>query len=128
MISAKSQLKIVKISDKHPLLANLVKPILCVPVTSATVERVLSHGGIIVRFHRSSLAPQKLHKNLFLKCSEHVFATECIRIVLNSLWNEVFIFVFHDQLIAKNAHRSWIHGIQKIVLHIFKKLSKCLLF
>ena len=28
----------------------------------------------------------------------------------------------------KIAHRSWIHGIQKIVLNIHKKLSECLLF
>ena len=73
-ISAKSQIKIVKIKvTKYPSLANLVKPILCVPVTSAPVERVFSHGDIIVRSNRSSLAPQRLHKILFLKCSEHVF-------------------------------------------------------
>ena len=58
---------------KYSSLANLVKPILYVPFTSAPVERVFSHGGIIVRPHRSSLAPQRLHKILFLKCSEHVF-------------------------------------------------------
>ena len=73
-MSAKSQMKIVKTKvAKYPSLANLVKRILCVPATSAPVERVCSHGGIIVRPHRSSLAPQRLHKILFLKCSEHVF-------------------------------------------------------
>ena len=66
---------------KYPSLANLVKPILCVPVKSAAVERVFSHGGITVRPHRSSLAPQRLHKILFLKCSEHVFdASELLQI------------------------------------------------
>ena len=48
---------------KYPSLANLVKQILCIPAMSAPVEQVFSHGGIIVRPHRSSFAPQKLHKN-----------------------------------------------------------------
>ena len=74
IISAKSQIKIVKIKvTKYPSLANLVKPILCVPVTSAPVERAFSHGGTIVRPHRSSLAPKRFHKILYLKGSEHVF-------------------------------------------------------
>ena len=29
-------------------------------------------GGIVVRPHRLSLAPERLNKNLFLKCNEHV--------------------------------------------------------
>ena len=66
--------KIVKIKvTKYPSLANLVKQILCVPVTSAPMDLVFSHGGIIVRPHRSSLVPQRLHKVVFLKCSELVF-------------------------------------------------------
>ena len=60
-------------SDKYPSLTNLVKRTLCVPATSAPVERVFNHGGIVVRPRRSSLAPQRLHKFLFLKCNEHVF-------------------------------------------------------
>ena len=60
---------------KYPSVANLV----CVPVTSAPVERGFSHGGMVVRSHRSSFAPQRLHKILFLKCNEHVFnATELL--------------------------------------------------
>ena len=58
---------------KYPSLADLVRQILCVPVTSAPVERVSSHGGIIARPQRSSLVPQRLHKAVFLKCNEHVF-------------------------------------------------------
>ena len=58
---------------KYPSLANLVKRILCVPATSSPVERVFSHGGMVVRPHRSSLAPQRLHKILILKCNQHVF-------------------------------------------------------
>ena len=44
---------------KYPSIANLVKR------TSAPVERVFSHGGIVVRPYRSSLAQQSLHKILF---------------------------------------------------------------
>ena len=59
---------------KYSSVTNLVKQILCVPSTSAPVERVFSHGGIVVRPQRSSLAPEKLHfKILFLKCIELVF-------------------------------------------------------
>ena len=73
-MSAKSQINIVIIKViKYPSLANLVKPILCVPATSAPVERVLSHCGIVARPQRSSLAPERLHKILFLKCNEHIF-------------------------------------------------------
>ena len=60
---------------KYPWIANLVKSILCVSVTSVPVERGFSHGGIIVRSHRSSLAPQRLHKISFLKCNVHVLDT-----------------------------------------------------
>ena len=71
---AKSQMNIVKIRvTKYQSVANLVKRTLCVPATSAPEERVFSHGGILVRPHRSSLAPERLYKILFLKCNEHVF-------------------------------------------------------
>ena len=72
-MSAKSQIKIVKIKvTKYPSVVNLVKQTLCVPATSALVERVFSHGGIVVLPHGSSLASERLHKILFLKCNEHV--------------------------------------------------------
>ena len=73
-MSAKSQISIVKIKiTKYPSVPNLVKQTQCVTATSAPVERVFSHGGIVVRPHRVSLAPKRLHKILFLKCNEHVF-------------------------------------------------------
>ena len=51
---------IVKLKvTKYRSLANLVKRTLCVPATSAPMERVFSHGGIVVCPHRSSLAPQR---------------------------------------------------------------------
>ena len=58
---------------KYRSLANLVKQTLCVLATSAPVERVFSHGGIVVCIHRLSLVPERLDKILILKCSEHVF-------------------------------------------------------
>ena len=58
---------------RYPSLANLVKQILCIPATSAPVKRVSSRGSIVVRPHRSSLAPQRLHKISFFKCNEHAF-------------------------------------------------------
>ena len=114
-MSAKSQINIVKITlTKYPPLANLVKRILCVPVTSAAVERVFtfSHGGIVVRPYRLSLAPQRLHKILFLKCNnmylmrQNYFKSVCAK--------NFFIFVLHDQLLAKNAHRAWIQASKKL--------------
>ena len=57
---AKSQINIVKIKvTKYPSFANLVKQIMCVPATSAPVKQVFSHGSIVVRSQRSSLAPKK---------------------------------------------------------------------
>ena len=61
---------------KYPSVANLVERTLGVPATSASVERVFSHGGIVVRLHRSSLEPQRLHKILFLNfCTTRALGT-----------------------------------------------------
>ena len=74
-MSVKSQINVKIKVTKYPSVANLVKRTRCVPATSAPVERMFCHGGIVVRPHRSSLAPEKLNKILLLKCSEHVFDT-----------------------------------------------------
>ena len=34
------------------------------------------------------------------------------------------IFVLHNQLLVKNAHRSWIYGIQKNSLTVHKKIKR----
>ena len=55
-MSAKSQINIVKIKvTKYRSVAKLVQQTLCVLAKSTPVERVFSHGGIVVRIHRSSL-------------------------------------------------------------------------
>ena len=65
-MSAKSQINNVKIKvKKYPSVANLVEQTLCVPATNAPVERVFRHGGVVVRPHRSSLAPQRLQNFIF---------------------------------------------------------------
>lgn len=41
----------------YPLLKRVALKALTVPATSAPAERVFSHGGIIMRPHRSSISP-----------------------------------------------------------------------
>jgi len=45
---------------------------LCVPATSAAVERVFSHGGLFVRPHRARLGPKVLSDLVFSKCNKHL--------------------------------------------------------
>ena len=42
---------------------------LSVPASSAAVERVFSHGGIIMRPHRSRMSDKLLSNLVFLKCN-----------------------------------------------------------
>ena len=60
-----------KYSSEFPVLALLAKPILSIPVSSASVERVFSQGGIIIRQHRSSMTSSTLSMLTFLKCNEN---------------------------------------------------------
>jgi len=46
----------VRYSKLHPLMERLM----CVPATSAPVERVLSHSGLFTCPHRATLTPQTL--------------------------------------------------------------------
>lgn len=52
-----------------PKLARLARKLLVVPATSAPVERVFSHGGIIIRPHRAKLSDSMLSALLLLKCN-----------------------------------------------------------
>lgn len=47
----------------------LAMRVLSVPASSAPIERVFSHGGIIMRPHRSRLGDKTLGKLVFLKCN-----------------------------------------------------------
>lgn len=55
---------------KFPQLYNLAIVVLSIPASSAPVERVFSHGGILMRPHRARLGEETLSKLIFLKCNE----------------------------------------------------------
>ena len=52
-----------------PALFPVAMRALSVPASSAPVERVFSHGGIIMRPHRARLADKTLSQLIFCKCN-----------------------------------------------------------
>lgn len=56
-------------NPKYPELSKLARQVLIVPATSAPVERLFSHGGIITRPHRACLSDKNLSNIIFLKCN-----------------------------------------------------------
>lgn len=52
-----------------PALFPVAMKALSVPASSAPVERVFSHGGIIMRPHRARLADKTLSNLIFCKCN-----------------------------------------------------------
>ena len=52
-----------------PALAKLARLVLSVPASSAPVERVFSHGGIIFRPHRRGMSDANLYELIYLKCN-----------------------------------------------------------
>ena len=60
---------IFKKANIYPYLNALALRVLCVPATSAPVERVFSTSGFVIRPHRSSLTKGMLAKLTFLKCN-----------------------------------------------------------
>lgn len=54
------------------MLHKLQEKVLCVPATSAPVERVFSHGGIFMRPHRARLGARILSNLVFAKCNKHL--------------------------------------------------------
>ena len=52
------------------LLVGLAKRVLAVPASSAPIERVFSHGGIMLRPHRASMSSEVLCKLVFAKCNQ----------------------------------------------------------
>lgn len=55
--------------DQFRDLRLLFQRILCVPATSAPVERVFSKSGIIMRPHRARLSDTTLETLMFLRCN-----------------------------------------------------------
>jgi len=58
----------VRFQKLHPLM----EKILCVPATSAPVERVFSHGGLFIRPHRARLGKRVLANLVLAKCNKHL--------------------------------------------------------
>ncbi len=55
--------------EKMPSLFQIAMRVLAVPASSAPVERVFSHGGIIMRPHHSQLSAIVLANLIFCKCN-----------------------------------------------------------
>lgn len=56
--------------NRFNLLYNLAIRVLGTPATSAAIERVFSHGGILIRPHRASLSDTLLCDLIFAKCNK----------------------------------------------------------
>jgi hypothetical protein len=60
----------LKLFSEYKLLYPLFSRLFCIPATSAPVERIFSHSGIIMRPHRAKLSDELLEMLMFLKCNE----------------------------------------------------------
>ena len=54
------------------VLHSLLHKVMCVPATSAPVERIFSDGGLFMRPHRARLGQKLLTELVFTKCNKHV--------------------------------------------------------
>lgn len=59
-----------------PLLGELVKKYLCIPVTSTSSERAFSYAGILLSAKRSSLSPYVVEKTLFIHDNYDIVKTK----------------------------------------------------
>lgn len=59
-----------KKQNELPTLFKLAMKVHSVPATSAPVERIFSHGGIVMRPHRARMADQTLSDLLLVKCND----------------------------------------------------------
>jgi len=58
--------------DQYASIMPLFQRLLCVPATSAPVERIFSQSGIIMRPHRAHMSDALLETLMFLKCNQKV--------------------------------------------------------
>jgi hypothetical protein len=54
------------------LLKGLFSRILCIPATSAPVERIFSQSGLIMRPHRARMTDSLLETLMFIKCNSDI--------------------------------------------------------
>lgn len=64
---------LLKYSNNYPTLSKLAQKILCVPATSAPVERIFSQSGFLLRQHRASMTRTTLKQLTMLKCNRDLY-------------------------------------------------------
>lgn len=64
---------LLKSPNSYPTLFKLAQKILCVPATSAPVERVFSQSGFLFRQHRASMSRTTLQQLTMLKCNRDLY-------------------------------------------------------
>jgi hypothetical protein len=67
--NTEADINVLRMSDFH-LLKPLFLKFLCVPATSAPVERVFSHGGLLMKPNRSRMTPKVLETLVMLRCND----------------------------------------------------------
>jgi hypothetical protein len=62
--------------EQFAALKPLFERLFCVPATSAPVERIFSHSGLIMRAHRARMSDAVLETLVFLKCNSGLSTAE----------------------------------------------------
>jgi hAT family C-terminal dimerisation region len=60
-------------ASEFPNLARVAKPAICVPESSAPVERIFSTAGKIFRPERTRLSTEKFETLVFIKCNKGLY-------------------------------------------------------
>jgi hypothetical protein len=66
-----------KHDERFKKLHKVIEKFLCVPASSAPVERIFSHGGLFMKPHRARLGPSVLSNLVFSKCNMHLQNLKC---------------------------------------------------
>lgn len=64
---------------KLPILFNLTRTILAIPISSADAERSFSVSGALLRAKRASMNPHRAHKALFVHDNVHVLEDQQLK-------------------------------------------------
>jgi hypothetical protein len=59
-------------SISYKTLSKLAVKYLCIPATSAAVERTFSQSGFILRSHHARMSRKTLQQLTLLKCNSHI--------------------------------------------------------